>query len=258
MRRFARILIAVSATASAQDGGTASAAAGGVDVAGLAVELDGLYTHRDEGEFARKNEEAIGAALNAAPEEYEILWRAARWYFWAADGEDGKAKQKLGKRGWELGDQAAAREPKRAEGHYYAAIAVGSYSQGVGIFNALLGGMEGKFLDRLNKALELNPGIDNQGPAISMGRYHYELPWPKYNGKKSIEWLNKALAKQPKSARAHLYLAETLLKEDQPKEALAQVDEALSIAPGTLDAPEERRVHALAKVLKPRIEKELQ
>ncbi len=122
---------------------------------------------------------------------------------------------------------------------------------------ALRQGIEGKFLGHLNKAMAIDKKYDNAGPLNALGRFYFELPWPKYDGDKSIELLREAIALVPNDLRARVYLADTLLEEDEPAEAKKLLDEVLASRPG-VDPPEERRAQELAKALMPKVKKALE
>lgn len=220
--------------------------------------LDALYARRHEPAAAKQQEEALEKAVKASPEDYEVLWRAGRWLQWRADGAtDAKVKKSLGKQIWELGDRARKLAPERVEGHYFAALGIGSYSQAVGILTALGEGLEGKYNERLDAALKLDPLFERGGPLLAKGRYYYELPWPKRDLKKSASYFQKALAKYPEQQRAWLYLAETLLAEGEEKKAHEAI---LKVGQGSVayDPAEGQRVQGWAKKVQAAIEKELQ
>ena len=101
-------------------------------------------------------------------------------------------------------------KPAWVGGHYYAAAGIGIYSQAVGILKALGEGLESKFNERLDKAIEIDPRFQKEMPLIAKGRYYFELPWPKRNLGKSATWYRKALALDPNNLRATAWLAETL------------------------------------------------
>lgn len=221
------------------------------------AELDALYANRGAGAGDKAFLEAISAAVKAHPEDYEVLWRASRFKWWVADGAtDAKMKERRGKEGWELAERAVAANPKGAAGHYYAACGIGAYSQAVGILNALTQGLEGKFNERLDRSIALDAALERSGGYIAKGRYFYELPWPKRDLGKSAELLKKAQAKSPENLRASLYLAETYLKDGEPKKAQAEVAK-ISAASVAFDPPEGRRIKQWAKQLSVQIEEEL-
>ncbi|HSP79675.1 MAG TPA: tetratricopeptide repeat protein [Myxococcaceae bacterium] len=220
--------------------------------------LDALFTRRGEPAAVKELEERLEKALKATPEDFEVLWRTARLRHWQADlAGSGNQKKLLGRQAWELGERARKLRPERVEGHFFAAVGIGDYSQAVGILQALTEGLEGKFNERLELALKIDPAFDRAGPLLAKGRYHYELPWPKRDLKKSASHLQKALAQHPESLRAWFYLAETLLADGEEKKAHEAI---LKVSQGSTayDPAEGQLMQRWAKKLQPRIEKELE
>ena len=219
---------------------------------------DALYARRGEAAAVKELDEALSQALKASPEDFEVLWRAARLRNWQAEGasSDPKVKKNLGKQTWELGDKARKLAPERVEGQYFAALGVGAYSQAVGILTALGQGLEGKYNERLDAALKIDPLYERGGPLLAKGRYYYELPWPKRDLKKSASFFQKVIAKHPEQQRAWLYLAETLLADGEEKKAHEAI---LKVPQGSVgyDPAEGQRVQGWAKKAQAAIEEEL-
>ncbi|MBZ4415882.1 tetratricopeptide repeat protein [Myxococcus sp. RHSTA-1-4] len=224
---------------------------------GLVSTLDSLHQKRGDSASVKELEVQLKQALDAAPEDFELVWRKARLLQWQADGaRDEKLKKVLGRQTWDWGDKAAKLSPERVEGHYYAAAGIGAYSQAVGVMKALGEGLEGKFNERLDRAIQLNPDFDGGAPLLAKGRYYYELPWPKRDLGKSAALYEKAIAKHPWMLRAHLFLAETLLKDGKAQKAR---DAIQKVKQGSIayDPPEGRRVQELARQVEADIEEEL-
>ncbi len=248
-----------AAAASAQVGGAPSAGAQaaaaepsrGPEVGGLLAEADALWPERDGPGKMDEMKKKLDEAEKRAPADYGVLWRVSRWYYWVSDDLKlpEEEKSRLGKIGWDYGDKATEANPQGVEGWFYATAGVGNYSLGMGVVKALLKGMEGKFVDRLKRAEQIDPGFDAGAIDVTWGRYYYELPWPKYDGEKCEKWLRKALRKNLKNVRAKVYLAELFIKEDYLSHARKQLEEALAIVPGAYDAPEERRYQVRAREL---------
>ena len=91
-----------------------------------------------------------------------MLWRAARFYFWASDdpGVSKEQRSRWGKDGWDIAETAIAVNPNDVAGYYWAAVCMGNYALGLGVVKALSQGMEGKFRERLTRAQALNPGYE--------------------------------------------------------------------------------------------------
>ena len=209
----------------------------------LLAQVDQAYARRDEAGAMDEMRARLDEAEKLAPNDYEVLWRQARHFFWLSDDPSlpNDQKSKLGKKGWDYGERAIAADPSRVEGWHYAAAGMGNYSLGIGIFRALGEGIEGKFKDHLSHAEKIAPGFENGGIQTAWGRFWYKLPWPKYDPKKSEQMLRKALQLNPSNVRARNYLAELYAREGHPKEARKLLEEALADQPGAYDAPEERR-----------------
>lgn len=234
--------------------------ADGLDLPAKLKELDELYTRRDAPEAIKESDAALKTLLAAAPDDVGVNWRAARWHFWLSElATTRAAKERLSKSGWDLAERAVAKDPSSVDAHYWGAATCGTYGDQIGILKALTNGIEARFRKHLDFVVEKQPGYDNAGPLLTLGRYYYKLPWPKHDAKKSIENLKAALKLSPKCARARVYLAEVLFDEDtdNAKEALRLLDEVGAQAPGTYDAPEERLQQKAAKELKLKIEEKL-
>jgi hypothetical protein len=219
------------------------------ELAAAIAEADAAFKVRDEPGKMAATLAALQRAEKIAPNDYEVLWRLAQYYYWLADDPQisNEEKARLGKITWDYGDRASQANPARVEGWFFGSAGVGNYALGISIVKALFDGMESKYLDRLKKAQEADPSFYQHGAFVSWGRYYYELPWPKYDGEKSEMWYRKALRQSPKNLRAKVYLAELYAKEDHPAEARKLLDAVLAARPGEYDAPEERRAQGLAR-----------
>ncbi len=221
----------------------------------LPARLDALYERREAPAAWAEADKLVNETARDAT-DYEVLWRLARHKYWYADGAREKEMARWGKDAWALAERAIKARPEGVEGHYYAAISIGVYSTGVGVLKALGEGLEGKYLKHLDKALSLDASYDNGGGRVAKGRYHYELPWPKRDLKKSRQELSRVLEKNPENLRAALYLAETELKDGNPRRARELNERALQ-GDEAYNPPEARRVKQWAQQLAPQIEREL-
>lgn len=249
------VLLAVSAIADTPDASVAPAP--GPASADFVGTLDAHWLTRDQDASIAATNAAIRDGLRASPADYGILWRAARFRWWTADGETSeKAKRMAAKEGWNYAKRAVEVNPEGAEGHYYVALSIGAYSQAVGILKALTDGLEGQFVENLDLALQRHEAFDRCGGRRAKGRYYWELPWPKRDLKKSREELAKAIAMNPEHLRNDFYLAQTLLKDGDAKGAKAAIDRVLTGSPD-FDPPEARRVKAWARPVADEIQREL-
>jgi tetratricopeptide (TPR) repeat protein len=228
-----------------------AAPADGGEVRDLLARVDSVWPRRDEPGRMREIHGLLDRAEAAAHEDYGVLWRLARTYFWESDDPaiPNDEKSRIGRKAWEYGDRAAAANPRGAEGWYFAAVGMGNYSLGIGILKALGEGIEGKVKDRLSKAEKIDPRYFDGGIYTAWGRFYFKLPWPKYDARKSEQALQRALQINPHQVRARVFLAELYLKESHPREARTLLEQAAAHQPGSYDGPEERRSQERAKEL---------
>jgi tetratricopeptide (TPR) repeat protein len=242
----------VGAGSSARGDASAGAAQGSpASLQSLLARVDAEWPRRDQPGRMQEIRAMLEQAEKAAPEDYGLLWRMARLYFWLSDDPalSNDEKSRLGKKAWEYGDRASARNPGGVEGWYFAAVGMGNYSLGIGVLKALGEGIEGKFRERLTRAEKIDPTFYAGGVHNAWGRFYFKLPWPKYDARRSERALQKAIEMNPANVRARVFLAELYIKEDHPKEARELLEEAAAHEPGSYDVPEERRSRARAREL---------
>lgn len=217
--------------------------------------LDELHRKRDDRGAWNEQQRLVQSLIARAPGEYGVLWRAARFYFWASDDPSVPRDQRSrwGKDGWDLAERAIAANPNDVAGYYWAALCMGNYAMGLGVVKALSQGMEGKFRDRLGRAQALNPGYEASSAETAWGRFHDKLPWPKRDRKKAEAHFRRAIELNPHALRARVYLATSYLDSDRAPEAKRLLDEVNAAIPGHYDAPEERRAKAMAAGVMPEL-----
>jgi hypothetical protein len=255
MHRFVLFCLLCPVLALAADGPDAGPPPAAATAPSYA-EMDAMWSNREAPGVQAQLIELTAEAARAHPDDFGTLWRAARIRLWAGDAEGDKDKKKaLGQATWEYGDKAARAKPGAVEGYYFAAAGIGSYSQAVGILNALGQGLESKFNERLDKSINIDPKFVHAAPLAVKGRYFFELPWPKRNLGKSADWLKRAIALDANALRAMVWLAETQWKDgDKPaaRATLARVEQG-SVPD---DGAEERRVKRMGKEVAQEMDKE--
>lgn len=226
----------------------------------LPAALDALYAQRDDRRALAEQRRLLDQRAQQPNADYELLWRAARVYFWLGDdpSQSAEERSKLGKIGWDYAERAIALAPQKADGHYWAAVNMGNYALGLGVVKALSIGLEGKFRERLGRAEQLAPRYNHGGVGVAWGRFFEKLPWPKRDRAKAEQALRKVLAEQnPHNLRARVFLADTLAQGGHPQEAKQLLDQVAAAPTGRYDAPEERRAKALGVGLMPAVMKML-
>jgi tetratricopeptide (TPR) repeat protein len=217
--------------------------------------IDELHRRRDDHAAWSEEQQLVQATLARAPNDFGTLWRAARIYFWLSDDPNVSSDQrsKWGQQGWDLAERAISVNPNDVAGHYWAAVCMGNYALGLGLVTALRQGMEGKFKERLKRAGELGPQYEHGAIDLAWGRFYDKLPWPKRDRKKAQQYLRGALQAHPDNLRARVFLAQSLMEDDQLPEAKRLLDEVAAAQPGKYDAPEERRAKLLGQRAMPEL-----
>jgi hypothetical protein len=252
-------LMPITSRADGAPAAAPAAPATNVDVSALISKIDEAHKNRDQAGGDAALGAAVDEALKAAPDNYDVLWRAARYHCWLSDSAPSGDKRKVpeAKACWDLGDKAVKINGNGAEGLYVAGSGVGQYSNEIGVVKALTQGLEGTFNGYVDKALKINGTVENCGPYVLKGRYYFALPWPKRDLGKSEEVLRKGIEKCPQKVRLHVFLAETLLKDGKAKDAQAELDKAKALGVGPIDQPEERRAIKLIDGVQKQVSEEL-
>jgi tetratricopeptide (TPR) repeat protein len=167
-----------------------------------------------QGEF----EKACEAGLAAGVDGYNVANKAAMIYATYLEDNDQRKLdlfQSISARCEEL-QQA---QPKNANAHYFQAYALGRYSQGISVLNALAHGLGGKIKAALDAALKLEP--KHAEAHTAMGAYHAEIVDKvgaligklTYGAKKelAVEHFESALKLAPDSAIARIEYANALV-----------------------------------------------
>jgi hypothetical protein len=216
--------------------------------AAFRARFDELWKTRDDPKAQKELGLLVRDATKAQPDSFDVRWRQSALLSWSADGAaDGSdLKAQLGKSAWGAAERAIELKGADVHGHYYGAIGLGLYSEGVGILTALREGLEGKFRDLAQAALRIDKDFLDGAPQMVWGRYFLKLPWPKRDVRKSVEVLTACVKDHPRNLRAKLYLADALDADAKKDGAKQMVQEVIDAPPGG-DQPEERRVKALAR-----------
>ncbi|MDB4980060.1 MAG: Tetratricopeptide 2 repeat protein [Myxococcales bacterium] len=220
-----------------------------VPVSQLVARIDQLHRRRDDRVAFAEEQTLVQTTLARAPQDFGVLWRAARYYFWLSDdpGLSKEDRSRFGKDGWDIAERAIVANPNHVAGYYWAAVCMGNYALGLGVMKALSQGMEGKFRDRLSRAEKLDGRIEFGAIEVAWGRFFDKLPWPKRDRDAAEQHFRRAIALNGANLRARVYLASSYLDQDRPADAKRLLDEVVAApAAGRYDGPEERRCKAIA------------
>jgi hypothetical protein len=160
--------------------------------------------------------------MESQPQNYEAAWKCAR-----AHRDYGDLIKKRGDKGWKdvcaeygkkamgYAEKAATLEPDRPEGHFYYAVSVGTYSDGVSILTALREGLKNKTQHSLERACQADLTYQDGGPPLALGRFWAVVPWPFKDREKALQYYRQYQQVTKYVVSKHermLYIAELLIE----------------------------------------------
>jgi tetratricopeptide (TPR) repeat protein len=192
------------------------------------AEVDRLFGY---GADRTRESEALNIlerALADAPADYDLLWRAARSYYYTGDGAPPRGRLSYFERGIEAGKRAVAQNPQGVEGHFWLAASYGGYCREKGGLTAfrnvryVRSGME--------TVLRLNEAYEEGTAYIALGEIDRQLPGL-FGGslKRGIATLEQGLKVAPNNVEMKLALAESYLEAKRKDDALLQLRELLQL-----------------------------
>ena len=120
------------------------------------------------GEFQK----AVEAGLKAGGAGITVANKAQTIYATYLEKSE-KTKLALFMEAVERAEAQIAEEPKNANAHYFMALALGRYSQGISVAKALTQGLGGKVKNALETAIKLSP--KHADAHIALGSFHAEV-----------------------------------------------------------------------------------
>jgi tetratricopeptide (TPR) repeat protein len=166
--------------------------------------------------------------VNVAKLSY-ILWRLEK--------DDNAKRMKLANIALKASQELIKLNPKSEEGYYWMGASLGMIGTTRGVLNSL------QLLPELKKAFEtaitINDSYIHYNAYAHMGHLYLRLPgFPVSIGDraKGLEYLKKAIQKDPKDAIAYLYLADFYWMTNEPALAMEQLKK---IFPLKADCPEQ-------------------
>jgi tetratricopeptide (TPR) repeat protein len=168
------------------------------------------------------------AAANPAPDP-ALLARLAQACFIAGDLAEKSQRQAYYEKGEKFADQLVQARPQDVAGYYWRAMNLCGQAE----IGGRLKGMKllPRIMEELRRAVQLGGGYDHAGPHRVLGRIYYEAPgWPLSVGdvKKSLQHLTTAVQLAPEVSTNHLYLAETLIRLNEPAKARQELQQVLT------------------------------
>jgi tetratricopeptide (TPR) repeat protein len=172
-----------------------------------------------------------GKQANDAEAQYQAALANSVLAEIAAEVRDKNQAQAAAEAGMKAAERAITLKPANAEYHRILGTLFGQEAAAVGGLGALRYGRNS--LDEINKALELDP----KGPLnyLSHGIGNYYLPAALGGGvETAMKDFEKAIALDPRSADAHLWLGLALRKANRDAEARKEFQKSLELNPARI------------------------
>lgn len=174
-----------------------------------------------EKEGSQNCKKAVELALKyvqESPNSYEANWLAAKAHRQYGDwvmreqlpGWKANCKE-YGRKGMQFGEKAIALQPNRPEGHFYYAVSVGTYADGVSVLTALKEGLKGKTQTGLENAYKVDKMFEAGGPIKALGRFWQVLPFPMKNKNKALQYLQEYNKLYPNEVEGLAFLGEAYI-----------------------------------------------
>jgi hypothetical protein len=212
------------------------------------AEVDRLFGYGAD--YARESQalKILERDLANAPADYELLWRAARSYYYNGDGAPVKERLTYFERGIEAGKRAVAKNPQGVEGHFWLAASYGGFCREKGGLTAF---SNVKYVrTEMEMVLRLNEAYEEGGAYTALGEIDRQLP-KLFGGnlKRGIATLEHGVMIAPNNTGIRLALAKSYLDAKRKTDAQFQLRELLQLQlnsprayPGRRDQEEARKL----------------
>ena len=210
-------------------------------------EVDRLFGYGANYDQERQALDVVERALAGNTNDYQLLWRAARSYYYAGDGAP-KDRIAFFERGIDAGMRAVARNPDGVEGHYWLGASYGGYCREKGGFTAFMNVKKVRI--EMEIVLRLKETYEDASAYDALGEIDRQLP-RMFGGnlKRSIDFLEKGLNMAPGNLQSRYALAEAYLQANRKNEARSQLEQTVQLPLTSSRTNENRRAQDKARKL---------
>ncbi len=213
-----------------------------------AQSADALYADRTNLESARKAADQWRARLGSNPQDYEAAWKLARADYWLGNHTTDPERRASYEHGVASGGVAAALQPDRPEGHFWAAANMGALAEHYGVSAGLK--YRKAIKQELDTVLRIDPAFEQGSADRALGRWYFKTPSLFGGSRVEAEaHLRASLRYNAHSTASHYFLAELLADEGQKAQARDELQKVLDAPPDPEWAPEDRDFKEKARAL---------
>jgi len=203
--------------------------ASGQSASELLQQADVLYEDMKDMASAQEALALYRKALLAADDKYEAYWKISRiMYFIGEHMEEKKDRKNTFAQAVYHAEKAVALQPEKPDGYYWRGVNNGKYGETRGVLKSL--SLVKPIKNDMNKVIELDRSYEDGGPDRVLGRVYFKLPGFAGGSKdKSREHLEMSKEYGPQDALTRVYLAETLLTQDEVDSARAELEFVINL-----------------------------
>ena len=217
---------------------------------GTAVaDVDGLFGYGADASREKRALEILERELAANPNDYDLLWRAARSYYYVGNGlQPKKEREAHFQRGMDAGKRAIAQNANGVEAHFWFGAVLGGYLRDKGGLTAFRNVKNVRA--EMEIVVKLKPDYEEGNAYLALGEIDRQLPGL-FGGnlKRGIATLETGLKISPTSPEIKAALGEALMEANRKNEARVQLQEALQAPLSSTRAPESRKAKERAQRL---------
>src|SRR5262249_20387598 len=161
------------------------------------------YEARDQEGEAQKAIEGYEKILQENPNEYQVLWRLSKAYWYVGNHSAPGEKAPFFEKGMDAAKKAITVNPNDCEGHFWLGVNTALYAENSGMFKAL--GLIDDVKREMKRTMEIKEDCDCGGPQRVLGKLYARAPFFKGGSKsKSITYLQKSLEICPNDTQSRI------------------------------------------------------
>lgn len=188
-------------------------------------EADALLTRGDDPAKDRQALSILASALPANGNNFDLLWRMARAYYYVGDFAANK-EEKLPQyeKGIAIAKRAMLLKPDAVEGHFWLAANYGGQAQLVGALKAL--STVKKIRNEMQTVVKIDPTFENGNAFLALGEIDRELPGVAGgNKKRALTTFEDGLKIAPNNLDLKVTLAKAYIEAGRKDEAWRLLEE---------------------------------
>jgi hypothetical protein len=210
-------------------------------------EADRLFAHGEDAARDRQSLAVLERAIASDPNNYQLLWRAARSYYYVGDAAAGKQEKKVNfEKGIFAAQRAVATQGGAVEGHFWLAANYGGWAEMVGVVNAYQ--TVKKIRAEMQTVLRINANYEDGNAYLALGLIDRELPrLLGGNAKRGVSFLEQGLRAAPHNLDLKLALARAYLEDGRRDEGRRLLQEIMNASVNPARAREGRHIQEKAR-----------